>query len=113
MTRGDDERIADILDSCDEVTGIVSLADRPGCPRWVLTRALERILEVIGEAATSLTDQTRQAHPGVPWREIMGLRIVLAHHYQRVDADQVWAVALTEIPRLADSLRSQPGMASP
>lgn len=105
MTRHDHERIADILDACDEVSAVVALSDAPGCPPWVLNRALERLLEVIGEAANSLSDQTRHSHPGVPWRDIARLRIVLAHHYQRVDADQVWAIAEREIPRLADSLR--------
>ena len=105
MTRHADQRLADILDACAEVAAVVAMADNGQCPRWMLTRALERLLEILGEASQALGDDVRDRYPDVPWREITRLRIVLAHHYQRVDADQVWAIAEREIPRLADSLR--------
>jgi len=113
VTRHDDQRLADILDACAEASAVVALADGGPCPRWVLTRALERLLEMIGEASQALGDDVWDRHPDVPWREITRLRIVLAHHYQRVDADQVWAIARVEIPRLADSLRGPAWPASP
>jgi uncharacterized protein with HEPN domain len=37
--------------------------------------------------------------------EAGGLRIVLAHHYHRVDPGQVWAIATSEVPRLAEGIR--------
>jgi uncharacterized protein with HEPN domain len=36
----------------------------------------------------------------VNWRDITRLRIVLAHHYQRVDPEQVWNIAVVEVPAL-------------
>ena len=71
----------------------------------VLTRAAERVLEVIGEAATALSEQARARYPDVAWRDISRLRVVLAHHYQRVDPAQVWNIARDDIPRLATALR--------
>jgi uncharacterized protein with HEPN domain len=68
--------------------------------------ATERLLEIIGESANTLTDEFRAHHPEVPWRDIIGLRIVLAHHYHRVDPNQVWIIATREVPRLAAQLRS-------
>jgi uncharacterized protein with HEPN domain len=44
----------------------------------------------------------------VPWRDIIGLRVVLAHHYHRVDPNQVWVIAVDEVPRLAQQLQSDP-----
>jgi uncharacterized protein with HEPN domain len=41
--------------------------------------AAERLLEIIGESANTLTDEFRAQHPEVPWRDIIGLSIVLAH----------------------------------
>ena len=43
----------------------------------------ERLLEIIGEAANQLSDETREAYLSVQWRDITRLRIVLAHHYHR------------------------------
>jgi len=51
--------------------------------------ALERLLEVIGEASTNLSASFRSAHPDIEWSKVMRLRIVLAHHYHRIDADQL------------------------
>lgn len=71
--------------------------------------AVERLLEIIGEAANSLSDETRDAHPDVPWQDIRRLRVVLAHHYHRVDPAQVWTIATQDVPRLAAALRA-PGV---
>ncbi len=70
----------------------------------VLRRAAERLLEIIGEASTALTPETRSELPEVPWNDIYRLRILLAHHYHRVDADQVWAMAEHDVPRLVARL---------
>jgi len=42
----------------------------------------------------------------VPWRDVSALRILLAHHYHRVDLDQVWQIASESVPELNSALRS-------
>ena len=66
-----------------------------------------RSLEVIGEAASQVSAEFRGVHSEIPWRDIIGLRVVLAHHYHRVDPGQVWAIAATEVPRLVQDLRPE------
>lgn len=44
----------------------------------------------------------------MPWRDITRSRIVLAHHYHRVDPELVWAMATGEVPALAEALRGAP-----
>lgn len=95
----------DILDAADQILDIVQV----GRDAWDKDRlrqlAAERLLEIIGESANSLSNEYRAQHPNVPWRDIIGLRIVLAHHYHRVDPNQVWVIATTEVPQLAGQLR--------
>lgn len=67
--------------------------------------AIERLLEILGEAANSVSHATRARFPDVPWRDVSRLRIVLAHHYHRVDPDQVWSMATQELPALVSGLR--------
>jgi hypothetical protein len=52
-------------------------------------------------------EEFRSRHPGIPWRDIIGLRVVLARHYHRVDPGQVWVIAATEVPRLAVKLTNE------
>ena len=107
MSRTDDERIADILDAAAQVE--VASIVRRGRHAWdsdrIVQLAVERLLEIIGESAQALSTEARAAYPAVPWSDVIGLRVVLAHHYHRVDPAQVWAIAATEVPRLAEELR--------
>jgi uncharacterized protein with HEPN domain len=43
----------------------------------------------------------------VSWRHIINLRHLLAHHYHRVDMDQLWTIASVNIPELVDELPTQ------
>ena len=58
----------------------------------------------MGEAARALSDDGRARYPEVPWTDVVGLRTLLAHHYHRIDPDQVWTVATESIPALLTSL---------
>ena len=72
MSRSDEERIADILDACDELAGVVRMRSAGQVPEPVLLRASERLLEIIGEAASAVTHEARGSYPGVDWRSIAG-----------------------------------------
>ena len=45
----------------------------------VLSLALVRLLEIIGEAAAGVSEESRSKFPGIPWAEIVGLRNRLIH----------------------------------
>ena len=70
----------------------------------VLRRAVERATELIGEAASNVSDAMRATHPEIPWRKIIGQRNVLIHDYGDVDDDLVWNLVELEIPRLVSNL---------
>jgi uncharacterized protein with HEPN domain len=55
---------------------------------------------VIGEAVKRLSADFRNQHPTVPWREIAGMRDILAHQYDRVEVDEIWGVIQDDIPQL-------------
>jgi uncharacterized protein with HEPN domain len=54
----------------------------------------------IGEAGKRLSADFRNQHPAVPWREIAGMRDILAHQYDRVEVDEIWGVIQDDIPQL-------------
>lgn len=68
--------------------------------------AIERNLQIIGEAVNHLPAEITDAHSEVPWSQIRGFRNILVHQYFGVDADVVRDVADTHLPPLAEVLRS-------
>ena len=63
-------------------------------------RALERCVELIGEAATRLPAEFREKYNAVPWRQIIGMRNAMIHGYDTVDADVLWDAASRDVPGL-------------
>jgi len=65
-----------------------------------LQLAIERAVEIIGEAGRRVSDNFRKAHPEIPWRAIIGQRNVLAHEYGEIKQERLWKVATEKIPEL-------------
>jgi uncharacterized protein with HEPN domain len=63
-----------------------------------LRSAVERQVEIIGEAARGLSAAFKDAHPEIPWRAIMAQRHRLAHEYGEIDDLIIWKVATVHIP---------------
>ncbi len=66
----------------------------------MLQAAVERKIEIVGEAARKVSDQFRRSHPEFPWHRIIGQRHVLAHEYGDIDHKIVWKVVKKHIPEL-------------
>ena len=101
----DPAHLWDMLQAARDAAGIVAnvnqesfLGDR------VRMLALERSLELVGEAARRVSDSLRKKHPGIPWREMIGLRNILAHDYGRIDHDKLYTTAVKDIPNLIKEL---------
>lgn len=70
----------------------------------VLAAAMERFIEVLGEAASKVSEATRDEAPTIPWRGIIGMRNRLVHGYAAVDHDIVWDVVTRDLPALLTEL---------
>jgi uncharacterized protein with HEPN domain len=71
----------------------------------ILLRAAERLLGIIGEAATSCSPEFRAMYPAIDWVGIARLRVVLAHHYHRTQPELIWRFTLVDTPILHTRLR--------
>ena len=65
MSRRDDERVADILDAASEIGEATELGRDAWDKDRIRQPAVERLLEIIGEAANSLSEEFRAQHPAV------------------------------------------------
>jgi uncharacterized protein with HEPN domain len=66
--------------------------------------ALAHIIQVIGEAARKVSQEYRDAHPGISWKAIVGMRHKVVHDYLNIDEDIVWQTASQELPVLVSQL---------
>jgi uncharacterized protein with HEPN domain len=62
--------------------------------------ALVRAVEVLGEAASRVSVETRADVPALPWSKITAMRNWLVHAYFDIDRDVLWRTAAEEIPAL-------------
>lgn len=67
---------------------------------WIAISALERQLEMVGEAVKRLAMELREGRPEVPWKEIAGMRDRLSHGYDEIDHRVLWNTAVRDVPVL-------------
>ncbi len=66
--------------------------------------AVLRNLELIGEAASHVPSEVREAHPDIPWRMIVATRNRLIHAYLGIDSDTIWNLVDEHLPDLVSGL---------
>jgi uncharacterized protein with HEPN domain len=70
-----------------------------------LRLALTHLIQMIGEAARRLSEETKQNHPLIPWPNIIGMRNKVVHDYMEIDFDVVWSVVTLDLPVLVGLLK--------
>ena len=70
------------------------------------TRATERLLTLMGEAAVRLPAEMRATESAVPWSKIIGMRNRVVHDYGHVDFEIVWETVQTHLPLLFKELEA-------
>jgi len=68
-------------------------------------KAIERSLEIIGEAAKNLSEKFKEETKEIPWREVVGLRDKIIHHYFDVDYKTIWDIIQNDLLELEKVLR--------
>ena len=98
-------RLGHMLDHAREATALVKDKTRLDLDEArVLSLALVRLLEVVGEAATRVPENERSRYPSIPWPQIISLRNRLIHGYDSVDMDILWEILTDDLPPLIAEL---------
>jgi uncharacterized protein with HEPN domain len=69
-------------------------------------RAVERSLEIIGEAARRVSPELQKRYGDVPWKDIIGMRHKIVHDYFDLRLDILWGTAKTDLPELKGRIES-------
>ena len=105
MFKDDETRLRHILDAAGEAVGFIEgLHRRDLDTDRKLNLSLVRLLEIIGEAARSVTLELRREHPELAWKSMVGMRDRLIHGYFDVNQDILWETVKNDLPPLIDKL---------
>ncbi len=98
--RDDQQRLLDILDSIKQiekyaVRGKEAFEQDELIQNWII-----RQFEMIGEACRAISNELRAQYPTVPWKDWIGMRNILVHHYFEIDLGAVWSGVEHDLPQL-------------
>jgi uncharacterized protein with HEPN domain len=105
MQNSDVVRPRHMLDAAREARAFTSGREAADLQRdRILTLALVKCIEIIGEAAAKVSEETRASHPEIPWGDIVGMRNRLIHVYFAVDVERVFDTITADLPPLIRAL---------
>jgi uncharacterized protein with HEPN domain len=106
MQKDDRIRLQHMLDAANEALSFIQGKIRADLDKErMLVLSLIRELEIIGEAASKVSPETRSQTGAVPWQDITGMRNRLTHAYFDVDLDTVWSTVTKDLPVLKAELQ--------
>lgn len=96
-------RVDDVLQCIIQIEMIVAnISEDDFYADMIRFRAAERNFEIIAEASKNLPDSIKNEYPEVPWKDIVGMRNIIAHQYGSVDETFVWHAAKNSLSLLKD-----------
>jgi uncharacterized protein with HEPN domain len=102
--RDDRLRLMDMAESIRKIEKYTS-SGKQGFARNELVQVwVVHYLQVLGEAARGVSEESRGKYHRIPWGRIIGFRNILVHHYFAVNPDEIWAVVEVNIPPLKQEL---------
>ena len=103
----DDDRIAHMVEACEEAAEFVAGRTREHLEKdRLLQLALVKLVEIVGEAAESVSAEGQARFPDVPWSAAARTCDRLTHHYFEINLDVLWSTVTESLPALLAALRS-------
>lgn len=104
--RRDSERLKDILEAIKNIEKYASRGKKVFERDELIQVWIIHHLQIIGEAASAMSQNFIADYPEIPWQDISDFRNILVHEYFRVDTEIVWNVITKELPDLKNKVRS-------
>lgn len=105
MRKDDIIRIRHMLDAAKEARHFAEGKKRSDLDKGrMLTLSILKSIEIIGEAASKVTKETREYCTEIPWASIIAMRNRLIHVYFDIDLDRLWDTVTDDLPPLIVAL---------
>jgi len=107
MRREDSVRFRHMLDAAKEAISFAKNKARNNLDNnRMLVLSLVKSIEIIGEAASKVTNETKEKFPKIPWANMIAMRNRLIHAYFDIDLDVLWGTIIDDLPPFIDALES-------
>jgi uncharacterized protein with HEPN domain len=104
--RSDRERLLDIKEAISKIEERKADKKSDFDSEELLQIWTVHYLQIIGEAASRITQEFRDQHPDIPWGQMIGMRHILVHGYFEIDLDIVWTAVVKYLPSLKMQIQS-------
>mgnify|MGYP001427331685 CR=1 FL=1 len=106
MNHGDLAFVEHILDSINAIEDFSKGLTKENLISNRLKRsAIVREIEIIGEAVKNISESLKENHKEVEWKDIVGARDKMIHHYFGVDLNIVWDIIIHDLPMLKKQIQ--------
>lgn len=103
---GDKQRLLHILEAIREIEIYTSSVQFDAFVKDSMMRfASVKQIEIIGEAANFVSEETKEKFDNIQWRQIIGLRHILVHEYFGIDNNLIWQIIEQDLPKLKDEIQ--------
>ena len=100
-------RLRHMLDAAREALGFAYSRTRDELDGdRMLAMALVKEIEIIGEAAYQMAEESRMEVAGIRWPAVIGMRHHLIHGYAEIDLDVLWGTLIDDLPPLIENLEA-------
>ena len=105
MHSDDQIRLWHMLDGAREAISFAQSKKRSDLDEdRMLVLALVKAIEIIGEAAYQITNESQEKMPTIPWADIIGMRHRLVHAYFDINLDILWQTVKEDLPELISQI---------
>ena len=107
MRREDVIRLHHMLDAARDAVGFAKGKSRKDLDlNRQLVLAVVKCVEIIGEAASQISEETQAEIPYLPWNEMINMRHRLVHAYYDINLNIVWVTIQQDLPSLIEILET-------
>jgi len=100
-------RIQHMFDASKEaLTFVEGITEENFSKNRMIILSVIKDIEIIGEAASRISDEIKSRYPDIPWQDIIGMRNRLIHGYFDVDIKLVWNTTKNNLPSLLKTLKN-------
>lgn len=102
---GDKQRLLHILDAIIEIETYTSdVSIDTFLSNSMMRFASIKQIEIIGEAANYISEETKDKFTDIQWKQIIGLRHILVHEYFGIDDYLIWQIIINDLPDLKEAV---------